>query len=73
MKITDGVQEFFIHQRIMSAAEFAGDWILCIVRRGCLLDNVILNVYAPPENESGDSKDGFCEELEQVFIHFSTL
>jgi len=27
MKIIDGVQEFFIHQRIMSAVEFVGDWI----------------------------------------------
>lgn len=27
VKIIDGVQEFLIHQRIMSAAEFVGDWI----------------------------------------------
>jgi hypothetical protein len=55
----------------MSAAEFISDWILCIVLRGCWYDNVILDVHATTENES--SRDGFCEELEQVFVHFSTL
>jgi hypothetical protein len=56
----------------MSATEFVSDWILCIVLSGCWYDNVILGVYASTENESDDSKDGFCEELEQVFIHFSS-
>jgi len=41
--------------------------------KGCWHDNVILNVHASTENESGDSKDGFREELEQVFVHFPTL
>lgn len=73
MKIIDRVQDFFVHQRIMSAAEFVSDWILYIVLRGCWYDNVILDVRASTENESGDSRDGFHEELEQVFIQFSTL
>jgi len=30
----------------------------------------ILNVHAPIEEKSDDSKDSFCEELEQVFDHF---
>jgi len=27
-------------------------------------------VYAPSEEKSGDSKDRFYEELEQIFCHF---
>jgi hypothetical protein len=73
MKIIDGVRNFFVHQRIMSTAELVSDWILCIVLRGCWYDNVILDVHASSENESDDSRDGFCEELEEVFIHSSTL
>lgn len=41
--------------------------------RGCWYDNVILDVHASTENERDDSWDGFCEELEQVFVHFTTL
>ena len=33
--------------------------------------NIVLNVHAPGEEKSDDSKDSFCEELEQVFHHFS--
>jgi hypothetical protein len=73
MNIIDGVQDFFVHKRIMSAAEFISDWLLCIVLRGCLYDNVILDVRASTENECDGSRDGFYEELETVFIHFSTL
>jgi len=29
-----------------------------------------LNAPSPSEDTSGDSKDSFCEELEQVFDHF---
>ena len=37
----------------------------------CVWCNIIvLNVYAPSEEKSNDSKDSFCEELEQVFYHF---
>ena len=73
IKIIDRVQDFFVHQRIMSAGEFVSDWILCIVLRGCWYDNVILDVHASTENESGDLRDSFREELEQVFVQFSTL
>ena len=31
---------------------------------------VVLNVRAPSEEKSDDSKDSFYEELEQVFNHF---
>ena len=32
--------------------------------------NIVLNVHAPGEEKSDDSKDSFCEELEQVFDSF---
>jgi hypothetical protein len=31
---------------------------------------IVLNVHAPSEEKSDDSKDGFCEKLERVFEHF---
>jgi hypothetical protein len=31
---------------------------------------IVLNVHAPSEEKSDDSKDIFYEELEQVFDHF---
>ena len=31
---------------------------------------IVLNVHAPSEEKSGDLKDSFYEELEQVFDHF---
>jgi hypothetical protein len=37
----------------------------------CVRCNIIvLNVYAPSEEKSNDSKDIFYGELEQVFDHF---
>ena len=30
---------------------------------------ILLNVHAPSEEKSDDSKDSFYEELEQVFYH----
>jgi len=32
--------------------------------------NIVLNVHAPSEEESDDSKDTFYGELEQFFYHF---
>jgi hypothetical protein len=31
---------------------------------------IVLNVHSPTEEKSDDSKDSFCEELEQVIDHF---
>ena len=31
---------------------------------------IVLNVHAPSEEKSDDSKDSFYKELEQVFYHF---
>jgi len=41
----------------MSYKVLRGHW--CII--------IVLNVHAPCEEKSGDSKDSFYEELEQVF------
>jgi len=40
-----------------------------IVLRGCWCNDIVLNVHAPSEDKSDDSKDSFYEELEQVFNH----
>jgi len=33
-------------------------------------DIIVVNVHVPTEHKRDDSKDTFCEELEQVFDHF---
>ena len=40
------------------------------VLRGRWCNIIILNVHAPSEEKSDDSKDSFYEESEQVFDHF---
>ena len=64
---------FFVHHRIVSAVkrvEFVSDSISYIVLRGRWCNIIVLNVHAPSEEKGDDSKDGFYEELEQVFDHF---
>ena len=41
-----------------------------IVLRGRWCNVIVQNVHAPSEEKSGDSKDSFYGELEQVFDHF---
>jgi len=41
-----------------------------IVLRGRWFNIIVLNVHAPSEEKSDESKDSFYEELEQVFGHF---
>jgi len=41
-----------------------------IVLRGRWWNISVLNVHAPSEDESDDSKDSFYEDLQQVFYHF---
>ena len=53
--------EFFVHHRIESAVkrvEFVSDRVSYIVLRGCWC-NVVLNLHAPSEEKSDDSKDSF--------------
>ena len=46
--------------------------ISCLRERSLLVIwcNIVLNVHAPSEEKSDNSKDSFYEELEQVFDHF---
>ena len=63
---------FFVHQRITSAikrVEFVSDRVSYIVMRGRWCNIIVLNVHAPSEEKSDESKDSFYEELEQVFDH----
>jgi hypothetical protein len=51
----------FVHHRVASAVnrvEFVSDRKSYIVLRGCWC-NIALNVHAPSEEKSGDSKDSF--------------
>jgi hypothetical protein len=50
---------FFVHHQIVSA-----------VKREFVSDIIILGSHAPNEEKSGDSKESFYEEVEQVFGHF---
>ena len=49
---------------------FVGYRVSYIVLRGCWCNVYVLNVLTSSEEKSYDSKDGFDEELEQVFDHF---
>jgi len=64
---------FFVHRRIVSAVkrvEFVSDRLPYIVLRVRWLNIIVVNVHAPSEEKSDDSKDSFYEELGQVFDHF---
>ena len=61
----------FVHHRIVSAVkrvEFVSDKVSYIALRGRWCNIIVLNVHAPSEVKSDDSKDSFYEELEQVFF-----
>jgi hypothetical protein len=62
----------FVHHRIVSAVkrtEFVSDRLSHSFERSqCII--IILNVHAPTQEKSNNSKDNFYEELEQVFNHF---
>ena len=63
---------FFVHQRIASAVkrvEFVSDRVSYIVLRARWCNIIVLNVHAPSEEKSDESKDSFYEELEQVFFY----
>ena len=53
---------FFVHRRIVLAikrAEFVSDRMLYIVLRSRWCNIIVLNVHAPSEEKSDDSKDSF--------------
>ena len=61
---------FFVHHRIVSAVkgvEFLSERVSYTVLRGHWY-NIVLNMHAPSEEKSDDSKDSFYEELEHVFF-----
>ena len=73
IKIISWEQNFCVPQRIASAVkrvEFVSDRVSYIVLRGRWCNIIVLNVHAPSEEKSDESKDSFYEELEQVFDHF---
>jgi len=51
--------------------EFVSERMSYIAPRGRWCNNIVLNVHAPSEEKSNDSKDSFYEELQQVFLSFS--
>ena len=62
-----------MHQRMASAVkrvEFVSDRVSYKVLRGRWFSIIVLNVHAPSEEKSYESKDSFYEELEQGFDHF---
>jgi len=64
---------FCVHHRIVSAVKtinFVSDRVSYLVLRGCWCNIIVLNVHAPSEEKSDDSKDSLYEELEQVFDNF---
>ena len=64
---------YFVHHRIVSAVkrvECVSGRVSYIVLRGRWCNVIVLNVHAPSEDKSDDSKDSFYKELEQVFDHF---
>ena len=64
---------FFVHHGIVTAVKgvkFLSVRMSYIVLEGCWCNIIVLNVHAPSEEKSDDSKDSFYEELEQLFNHF---
>ena len=65
-------EQFFVHKRIASVVkrvEFVSDRVSYIAMRGRCCNTIVLNVHAPSEEKSDESKDIFYEELEQDFDH----
>jgi exonuclease III len=66
---------FIVHKGIVSAVkrvEFFSDRLLYITQRGHCCDINFLNVCAPTEDKSDDTKDNFYEEVECVYGFQST-
>ena len=58
---------FFVHHGIVSAVkrvEFVSDRVSYTVLRGRWCNIIVLNVHAPSEDKSDDSKNSFYKELD---------
>ena len=67
---------FFVHHRTVhisavTRVEFVSDRVSYIVLRGRWCNIIVLNVHAPSEEKSDNSKDGSYDKLEQVFNNSS--
>jgi hypothetical protein len=45
---------------------FSSDRMLYIILQGCWFEIIVLNVHAPTEDKSDDTKYSFYEELEHI-------
>jgi hypothetical protein len=64
---------FFVHHRILSAVkrvEFVSDRVSYTDLRGHWCNIIVLNVHAPSENKSDDSKDSFTRNWKKFLIIF---
>ena len=69
-KIINRAHVCFCNRRIVSAdkrEDFVSDRISCISLRCCCCNIIVLNVHAPGQEKSDDSKHSFYEELEAGF------
>ena len=56
--------------KLLKRVEFVGGRVSCIVLRDHWINTIVLNVHAPSEKKSDDTKDSFYEEFEQMLGHF---
>jgi len=64
---------FFVHKEITSAVkrvEFINDRMLYITPKGRWCDIIVLNMHAPAEDKSDDTKDSLYEGLKRVLDQF---
>jgi len=65
---------FFVYHRIISAAkrvEFVSNRMSYIFLRADGCNIIFVNMHAPSEEKSDESKDSCCGELEQIFFFLS--
>jgi len=63
------VTGFFVHHRIATAVTriyFVSDRVSCIVLRGRCCNIIVLNVHAPSEKKSDNSKEIFTRNYDEV-------
>ena len=67
-----GTGFFVCHRRVLAVqrVDSVSDRMSYIVLRGHWCIIIVLNVHAPSEEGSDDSKDSVYEELQHVFHHF---